>query len=282
MNSKSQKSNKDNEIDAILQSLAPAAKPRLAAMQKEVQHRYIQEGSNHKRSSKSIFSNGKFAVCLSTVFVLGFVSVLYFSFSNDQNSFKVFTHGDGVTLLTSPGRSHSMNQNEMVFPGSEICTDNQSQSSILYEDSSQVFIDSSSKVSLQSEHEIVLETGKIFVAITRRTNKQNVFTIFAGDVNIQVIGTKFEVIRNQNQVQVNVEEGKVKIQATKDNEKYLDKGYSVTYKDKIVSQPKQIHLATIASWKNTVPKNEYNFVQVMKTYYPSRSMDVLNHNANDQ
>lgn len=109
---------------------------------------------------------------------------------------------------------------------------------------------------------VTLDKGAAMFEVAK--DAKRAFIIHSDKVNIEVVGTKFEVIRSENATTINVEEGTVKTYYDapwfeKRNEILLSKADSITYADEgVVSRYAKINPSKIAIWRD----NRINFNQV--------------------
>ncbi|WP_418186709.1 FecR family protein [Aliarcobacter lanthieri] len=86
------------------------------------------------------------------------------------------------------------------------------QNNIILPDNSKISLDSNTSIEVKyykSKRVVDLSNGKAIFDVT--SNKEQPFIIHTNKINIEVVGTKFEVVNNQNELQVNVLEGSVKV-----------------------------------------------------------------------
>ncbi|RXJ60924.1 siderophore-interacting protein [Candidatus Marinarcus aquaticus] len=89
-------------------------------------------------------------------------------------------------------------------------------------DYSKVTLDVNTHMDVQyyaTSRKIKLSNGKAVFDVF--SNKKRPFTIATNRVHITVLGTKFEVVNHQQQTQVNVKEGVVKVSLPKENDRLL-------------------------------------------------------------
>ncbi len=109
---------------------------------------------------------------------------------------------------------------------------------------------------------VTLDKGAAMFEVAK--DAKRVFIIHSDKVNIEVVGTKFEVIRSNDATTINVEEGTVKTYYDaswfeKRNEILLSKADSITYvHEGVVSHYAKINPSKIAIWRD----NRINFNQV--------------------
>jgi len=129
--------------------------------------------------------------------------------------------------------------------------------------------------------EVSLLEGKAVFSVS--SNKDRPFIIKTNHTNIQVIGTKFEVINDKNIVVINVKEGKVKVsRILKDGKKtriltFLEKGQKVSL-DKYgeIKKIEPISTSKIALWEQEkLIFNQTSLKEVMNTF--SKFLDIKVH-----
>ncbi|TLT08386.1 siderophore-interacting protein [Aliarcobacter thereius] len=140
-----------------------------------------------------------------------------------------------------------------------------------------------SKIHLDAKTDIEVEfyENKRFVNLNEGRAIFNVikddkrpFIIRNKDINIEVVGTKFEVLHKENSTTVRVEEGKVKTYYSKyfidkQNKKLLEKEDSITYlaKNGEIIEHKKIDINKIALWrKNIVSLDNSNIKDAVEEF----------------
>jgi transmembrane sensor len=144
-------------------------------------------------------------------------------------------------------------------------TDKTNLANQLLPDGSIIFLDAKTNLKVEfykGKREITLINGRVMFEVAKDENR--VFIIKSQKVNIEVVGTKFEVIRKKDTTTVNVEEGVVKTYFSsyffdKQNEKILRKESSITYSNEQgnINNPEKINPEKIALWrKNLINLNK--------------------------
>jgi transmembrane sensor len=127
-------------------------------------------------------------------------------------------------------------------------------------DGSNIFIDAKTNLNVEffkGKREITLNDGRVMFEVAKDENR--VFIIKSGDINIEVVGTKFEVIHKKDTTTINVEEGIVKTYFTKyffdkQNEKLLIKDNSISYSNfqGDINNQEKINSEKIALWRENL------------------------------
>ena len=127
-------------------------------------------------------------------------------------------------------------------------------------DGSSIFIDAKTNLNIEfykGKREVTLNNGRVMFEVAKDENR--VFIIKSGDINIEVVGTKFEVIHKKDITTVNVEEGIVKTYFSsyffdKQNEKLLTKENSITYSNfqGNINNQEKINPEKIALWRENL------------------------------
>lgn len=127
-------------------------------------------------------------------------------------------------------------------------------------DGSSIFIDAKTNLNIEfykGKREVTLNNGRVMFEVAKDENR--VFIIKSGDINIEVVGTKFEVIHKKDTTTVNVEEGIVKTYFSsyffdKQNEKLLTKENSITYSNfqGNINNQEKINPEKIALWRENL------------------------------
>lgn len=127
-------------------------------------------------------------------------------------------------------------------------------------DGSSIFIDAKTNLNIEfykGKREVTLNDGRVMFEVAKDENR--VFIIKSGDINIEVVGTKFEVIHKKDTTTVNVEEGIVKTYFSsyffdKQNEKLLTKENSITYSNfqGNINNQEKINPEKIALWRENL------------------------------
>lgn len=109
----------------------------------------------------------------------------------------------------------------------------------------------------KNKREVTLNDGRVMFEVSKNENR--VFIIKSDDINIEVVGTKFEVIHQKNITTINVEEGIVKTYFSsyffdKQNEKLLTKDNSITYSNNLgmINKQEKINSEKIALWRENL------------------------------
>ncbi|QKF67716.1 sigma factor regulatory protein, FecR family [Arcobacter venerupis] len=127
-------------------------------------------------------------------------------------------------------------------------------------DGSNIFIDAKTNLNIEfykGKREVTLNNGRVMFEVAKDENR--VFIIKSGDINIEVVGTKFEVIHKKDITTINVEEGIVKTYFSsyffdKQNEKLLTKENSITYSNfqGNINNQEKINPEKIALWRENL------------------------------
>lgn len=127
-------------------------------------------------------------------------------------------------------------------------------------DGSSIFIDAKTNLNIEfykGKREVTLNNGRVMFEVAKDENR--VFIIKSGDINIEVVGTKFEVIHKKDITTINVEEGIVKTYFSsyffdKQNEKLLTKENSITYSNfqGNINNQEKINPEKIALWRENL------------------------------
>ncbi len=127
-------------------------------------------------------------------------------------------------------------------------------------DGSSIFIDAKTNLNIEfykGKREVTLKDGRVMFEVAKDENR--VFIIKSGDINIEVVGTKFEVIHKKDITTINVEEGIVKTYFSsyffdKQNEKLLTKENSITYSNfqGNINNQEKINPEKIALWRENL------------------------------
>lgn len=142
-------------------------------------------------------------------------------------------------------------------------------------DGSNIFIDAKTNLKVEffkGKREVTLKDGRVMFEVAKDENR--VFIIKSGDINIEVVGTKFEVIHKKDSTTINVEEGIVKTYYTKyffdkQNEKILTKDNSITYSNTIgiINKQDEIRSEKIALWrKNLIAFNKTTLREALEEF----------------
>ena len=127
-------------------------------------------------------------------------------------------------------------------------------------DGSSIFIDAKTNLNIEfykGKREVTLNNGRVMFEVAKDENR--VFIIKSGVINIEVVGTKFEVIHKKDTTTINVEEGIVKTYFSsyffdKQNEKLLTKENSITYSNfqGNINNQEKINPEKIALWRENL------------------------------
>ena len=127
-------------------------------------------------------------------------------------------------------------------------------------DGSTIFIDAKTNLNIEfykRKREVTLNDGRVMFEVAKDENR--VFIIKSGDINIEVVETKFEVIHKKDTTTINVEEGIVKTYFSsyffdKKNEKLLTKENSISYSNfqGNINNQEKINSEKIALWRENL------------------------------
>lgn len=163
----------------------------------------------------------------------------------------------------------------------EFNTKNKVLSNIKLPDNSIISLDSNTILNIkyyEKTREVELIKGKAFFSV--KSNRQRPFLINANHTNVEVIGTRFEVVNKNNLVDVNVEEGRVKVAKIFNESKkprilaLLEKGQKVSInKYGEIDKLQDISIRNIALWeKGKLIFKQDNLKDVMKEF--SKYLDI--------
>ena len=149
-------------------------------------------------------------------------------------------------------------------------------------DGSSIFIDAKTNLNIEfykGKREVTLNDGRVMFEVAKDENR--VFIIKSGDINIEVVGTKFEVIHKKDITTINVEEGIVKTYFSsyffdKQNEKLLTKENSITYSNfqGNINNQEKINPEKIALWReNLISLNKVSLKDAFDEF--SKYNDIL-------
>lgn len=149
-------------------------------------------------------------------------------------------------------------------------------------DGSNIFIDAKTNLNIEfykGKREVTLKDGRVMFEVAKDENR--VFIIKSGDINIEVVGTKFEVIHKKDITTINVEEGIVKTYFSpyffdKQNEKLLTKSNSITYSNSQgnINNQEIINPEKIALWReNLISLNKVSLKDAFDEF--SKYNDIL-------
>lgn len=157
-------------------------------------------------------------------------------------------------------------------------------------DGSTIFADAKTNLNIEffnGKREVNLQNGRAMFEVAKDENRP--FVIKSGDINIEVVGTKFEVIHKEDTTTINVEEGTVKTYYSKyfidkQNQALLTKAQSLTYKDDVgaITQIKIIEPEKIALWReNKILLNKTTLKEALEEFskYNDISISFLSKDA---
>lgn len=124
-------------------------------------------------------------------------------------------------------------------------------------DGSSLSLDAKTNLNIEffnGKREVILKEGRVMFEVAKDENRP--FVIKSDDINIEVVGTKFEVIHKKDTTTINVEEGIVKTYYSsyffdKQNEMMLTKENSITYLNKqgMIATQGKVNPKKIALWR---------------------------------
>ena len=152
--------------------------------------------------------------------------LIFFTFNKDENKY-----------INSINSKHKIMQNIILPDNSKITLDAKSKIDILYS---------------ADKREVILKKGKGIFDVS--SNKSRPFFVKSDNILVQVIGTKFEVVKQKEKINISVLEGKVNIKYGKEKSKILallEKGdiLEISKLGKIKKLYKK-DIEKIAIWKN--------------------------------
>lgn len=264
------------ELEAILNAIAPAADPDMDKIQRNI-HRQLVLGNTKPSSSSNHYSMfWRLSYGVLTIFLAGFVWLTFFNEPSRPDALIVYTEGNEVAITDSSQNWVPAKQDDGFYLGSTIQTGPNSRTTIMLSDSAIIRLDVSSKVVVKSRHELELESGKLFASVSKRRNGETPFAVYAGDVDVTVLGTEFEVARANQDVSVSVEKGHVRVAKSDTNFRNLLKGAAVSYQQTNLGTPQNVNVKQIALWKNNMMKRDATLIQaIVSRIYPSRSQDLF-------
>ncbi|POY36214.1 hypothetical protein C3K47_10680 [Solitalea longa] len=128
---------------------------------------------------------------------------------------------------------------------------------LVLEDSTQVWVNADTRIRYQvnlsktDTREIYLESGEAYFKVTKNPKKP--FIVHHGNMNVQVLGTSFNVNAYSNTIQTTLEEGKVKVSAGSDNNLILSPGQQANFnKNNGLLQKQEVDVYSFVSWKEGV------------------------------
>jgi transmembrane sensor len=154
---------------------------------------------------------------------------------------------------------------------------------IIMPDSSKIVLDVNTNIKVcytDKKRKILLKEGKAFFEVT--SNKNRPFYVKSDSILIQVLGTKFEVLKEKQKVKVSVKEGIVAIRHGEDEDSKLiariEKGdvLEISYLGKIESL-KNISIEKLSSWKDRkFIFNQTPLDKVIKDFlkYSDKAVDI--------
>lgn len=120
-------------------------------------------------------------------------------------------------------------------------------------DGSTVLLDSDSQMTVSwhlRSRQVVLEKGQALFEVSPRVYRP--FLIDAGSATVRVVGTRFNVNRNEQDVQVTVLEGKVAVRGTaNDAVARLEPGQQLRVRNGIAGQVLQVNVDDVSAWKDS-------------------------------
>ncbi|MFH1737850.1 MAG: FecR domain-containing protein [bacterium] len=260
----------DTMTDRVIKTLAESARPDLSRLRRTVERRLASE-RDHRQSHARW--NIRWAWGLAAACLIGLVTIWAFRDTTVPGTV-IITLGD--TTITQDSGSRPVSQPESLDIGDTIHSGENGMATLLLSDLSSVRMNHSTSLRLEGRRDIVLDHGSLFADVSRIPTQESEFHVRAGDVTVTVLGTMFEVSRSADGVDVRVEEGRVRV-AVSDSTVILNEGESVQFKEGSLGGPKRIDRSVIAAWRRPLLEAEANdptFIQLMRTYFPSRSLDL--------
>lgn len=147
---------------------------------------------------------------------------------------------------------------------------NKIQNNILLPDNSNISLDANTSINIKyykNKRVVELSRGKAIFDVT--PNKEQPFIIHTDRINVKVLGTKFEVVNHNDEIQINVLEGTVRVSKTKEDDKQLA----------IVTKGESLHLdtnANLISQKNENIKKMLQWSEGKYSFQQTNLEEVLN------
>lgn len=171
---------------------------------------------------------------------------------------KIIVSAASILLLLCLGLFMNYNTNTLEFSQNYVSNTNKIHKQKL-PDGTIISLDAKTNIELKfykDKRIAILKRGKVLFDVA--SNKQKPFIIETSNANIEVVGTKFEVVSSKKNTKVNVEEGRVRTYylSSKKNKKsviILGARDTITYSNfGKVSNYKKISPEEIALWRNDI------------------------------
>ena len=176
------------------------------------------------------------------------------------NKIKYFSSAAAILLIVCFSAFKIYDNNFAVQYSRIFQTDKTNLANQQLPDGSTIFIDAKTNLNIEfykGKREVTLNDGRVMFEVAKDENR--VFIIKSSDINIEVVGTKFEVIHKKNITTINVEEGIVKTYYSKyffdkQNEKLLTKENSISYSNfqGDINNQEKINSEKIALWRENL------------------------------
>jgi ferric-dicitrate binding protein FerR (iron transport regulator) len=112
--------------------------------------------------------------------------------------------------------------------------------------------------------------------VEKRGRSSKPFSVQAGDLTVQVLGTQFSVEWLDDRIQVAVREGSVRVVSRQGEEKILNASECVSFQNDKIGQSQPIAPEQIAPWSRSLIREEtsnQHLRRLMREYFPSRLFD---------
>lgn len=179
----------------------------------------------------------------------------------------------GQARIVSAGETISQ-PGELKAEGETIETFRDSVASLICVNQYRIRLAQLSSIHVVDPNQIHLEKGSLFAQVEKRNRSSKPFSVQAGDLTIQVLGTQFSVERLDDRIQVAVREGRVCVVSRQGEEKILNASECVTYQDDKIGQIQPIAEEQIAPWSRSLIREEssnQHLRRLMREYFPSRT-----------
>lgn len=263
----------DLEADGIFRCLAESARPDVVHLRRRVERRLAMPGEGKEGAVKRPVAR---RICVFAGAAASVVLVLCVLATWETRPPAIVLLALDGTELIEKGRSQPMAQCDPVQLGATIRTESTGMATLLLSDLSRVRLGQSTCVTLGGRRDLSLEFGALFAEVTPLADASRPFRVKAGKVLVTVLGTSFEVTHGADSTEVSVEEGVVRVSGA-GQQVVLHGGQTVMFRDGVFAPPKQISPSAVAVWRRELEAAEAKdptFVDLMRTYFPSRSLDA--------
>ncbi len=260
------------DTDTIFRTLAGSIQPDVEKIRTGVEQAIREELQNPSPQRPFQSFAPRWAYATGLLLALVFVSYLIVNQNNKIDPFYYFLPL-GPARIVSAGETISQ-PGELKAEGETIETLPNSVASLICVNQYRVRLAQLSSIHVVDPNQIRLEKGSLFAQVEKRGRSSKPFSVQAGDLTVQVLGTQFSVEWLDDRIQVAVREGSVRVVSRQGEEKILNASECVSFQNDKIGQSQPIAPEQIAPWSRSLIREEtsnQHLRRLMREYFPSRT-----------